>query len=526
MRASTLVSVLTLGIAAGSASPIDGDGGVCATAGRICGPVPCVPQNGSLYFTCDCGKDQYFNATAQRCYHVGNCITEPCPSGICRDNDGRSARTCDCSDVKHLTRDCKVEKEFHEACSKYKAGVTSNEEGEIVCTCPPGMKFNGDDCESYACGVTAFTCKEICNYKPYREDQRCCQGWDISCDASYEENTYCKPGTIPAGKNPKDLNCTNICAMDESPCEHRCTYKDPKSPYFACTCPEGKVISGDGYTCRDKTECDDHEKEDCTKKGQRCVVEDRRAVCKCPADQVLVDGACRASCTEPKKSTCATILSQCKIIDNVETCVCDRPLIWNEAEKKCVLEKQFIYQVQFEMDKYPTVHTQAWWDNAEIEIEHAMKNLYGKSLRRTELVQSGKTPTVEMNFAEEPENATLNRIFQCHEHIDADKCYFAPDLYIVKATATAPASIDICTRYLQESSLFHKEGLKCHNDGNGEYSLRCREKNSLPPAKYGALTVVQCEVPGGPNSAERFTSTSAALLIGILIPAVLVGRRD
>lgn len=227
-----------------------------------------------------------------------------------------------------------------------------------------------------------------------------------------------------------------------------------------------------------------------------------------------------------KKSTCATILSQCKIIDNVETCVCDRPLIWNEAEKKCVLEKQFIYQVQLEMDEYPAVHTQAWCDNAEIEIDHAMKTLYGKSLRRAELVQCGKTPTIEMNFAEEPEKTMLNRIFQCHEHESGGKCYFAPDLYIVNGTATAPASVDICTRYLQKSSLFDKERLKCLNDGNGEYSLRCREKNSLPQAKYGALTVVQCEVPGGPNSAERFTSTSAALLIGILIPAVLVGRRD
>lgn len=244
MRASTVVSVLTLVIAVSSASPTGGDG-----AGRICGDLPCVPQNGGSYFTSDCGPDQYFNATAQRCYHVRNCIKEPCDYGVCRDNDGLSARTCDCSNMKHFTPDCRVETAFYEVCYKYHGSVMRNEQGEIVCSCPFGMKFNGDDCESYACGVREFTCQQICYYKPYREDKRCCQGWDDACDAYYEERTYCKPGTIAAGKNPHNLNCTNVCAMGESPCEYGCTYTDAKSPYYTCTCPDGKVLNSDGYTC-------------------------------------------------------------------------------------------------------------------------------------------------------------------------------------------------------------------------------------------------------------------------------------
>lgn len=517
MRASTLVGVFALVIAAVSASPIDGDGGVCATAGRICGKVPCVPQNGGSYFTCDCGPDHYFNATAQRCYHVGNCISEPCPSGVCRDNDGRSARTCDCSNIKHLTPDCKLEPAFNEACSKYHGGVHQNERGEIECSCPFGMKFNGEDCESFACAVTGFSCQQICDYKPYREDKRCCQGWDDSCGAFYEESTYCKPGTMPAGKNHNNLNCTNVCAMGASPCEYDCTYEDPKSRHYTCKCPDGQELTADTYTCKDKTECTDEEEVKCTRKNQRCVVEERRAVCKCFADQILINGGCQRSCTDSKTSTCATTLSRCEIVDNVETCVCDKPLTWNEAEKKCVLEKQFLYDVQFEMNQYLHTPSQKEWEIIGLDIEHAMKNLYGKGLRRTELLQHRKTLVVEMNFAEEPDQALLNRIFQCPQYGGVDECFFAPELHIINGTAKAPTGVDICTRYLNSSPLV-KKGLKCRNYGNGEYTLRCDGNDPLPPSKHGALTVVECG--GNRNSAERFVSNSAALLFCIVILAV------
>nr|ADR01310.1 ATAQ protein [Haemaphysalis elliptica] len=597
MQAPTLVSVFILVIAWGSASPIDGDGGVCATAGRICGPVPCVPQNGGSHFTCDCGKDQYFNATAQRCYHVRNCIADPCISGVCRDDDGRSARTCDCSNINHMTPDCRVEEKLLMACGKYFGGVMYNEDEELICSCPFGMKFNGDGCESIACGVSAFTCTQICGEKHLREDKRCCQGWDTSCYAVYEENTYCKPGTVPTGKDPKNLNCTNICAIGRDPCEYSCTYKDSKSPQFTCTCPEGKELY-DVFRCRDKTMCNENEEVECSKKGQRCVVRERRAVCKCPDDKIFLNGGCIASCTEPKKSTCATTLGECKIIDNVETCVCSDPLIWDEAEKKCILEKQFIYDVQFEFYEFPKNPTEEWW---ALRIDRAMKNLYGKSLRKTRLVEFGKTSTTEMTFAEEPDKALLNRILHCRQYGSSGACLFAPDLYVVNTTAKAPMAVDICTRYIDASSLIDQQILKCHNDGDGKYSIRCRGKNTLPPAKHGELTVVECDdkslcteeksrecqksgsecvvrnnehhcenapegslstkgtspaepgkdtptrptaspeertssgepgkhpstetTPspnGGPNSAERFATTSAALLIGILIPVVLV----
>ncbi|KAK8782841.1 hypothetical protein V5799_015821 [Amblyomma americanum] len=298
MHRLTLIACLGF-VSAVSSNPLIADDDICSTAGKLCGKVPCVPHQDPQYFTCQCGKEQYFNATAQRCYHTRSCGLYPCSMGTCEDNDGNAERSCRCMNFKNVAPNCLPENAFKIACGDARGEIQQTEDG-VTCRCPEGMKWEENECKSIACTNKDDTCVNICYNKPLLEDKRCCQGWDTaSCSAVHEESTYCKPGTISIGQH---LNCTNVCAAGQSECEYQCAYTDVRSSEYTCLCPPEQVLNSDQRTCSDRTSCNSQEEKNCSAIGKQCMFENGKAKCSCADDNIELNDTCTEQTCDREES--------------------------------------------------------------------------------------------------------------------------------------------------------------------------------------------------------------------------------
>lgn len=470
------------------------DPDICASAGLLCGSVPCVPLNGSQYFTCLCENERYFNATAQRCYHLDSCSEILCHPGKCFDNNGSDTATCDCSGIHGMTKECEVDQAFRDECVKSGGEQNFDENGLPYCVCPRGTKLENDRCVSIACLLPDFTCEDICNDPKLREDKRCCQNWEVgSCDGHYEES-FCLPGTTGNGSI-----CTNVCAEDllGSVCEHGCTYENSSAPYYKCNCGDDEELSADGRTCQARVECNEEEEFSCEENGQECVYKDGKASCRCPAGSALIGDSCSDACS----FKCQPLLSKCVIDSNMETCVCEYPLKWDSGKRQCILDKQFVYITTFKQDQvFLTANTTQRCANTEKLIQSAMKNLYGKSLMATRLLKCGEEHEVELSFSEEPAPALLNRIHLCENEDKRSSCFFAPALYIVNGSASGPRAVDLCDAYLNNTDAVTSGSHKCVSEGAGRYTLRCALRSAGEDiVQQGFLKVQQCHEGCRPN---------------------------
>nr|ADR01307.1 ATAQ protein [Hyalomma marginatum marginatum] len=540
------------------------DPNICASVGKLCGDVPCAPLNGGKYFTCSCEQERYFNATAQRCYHLDTCSATMCHPGKCLDNDGNDMARCDCSGIHGMTKECEVDPAFKDECVKSGGQQSFDKNGLPRCVCPHGTKPENDRCVSIACLIPNFTCKDICNNTKLREDDRCCQNWEAgSCDGHYEEGTFCLPGTVGNGSI-----CTNVCAEDllGSICEHGCTYENSSVPDYKCNCDDDEELSANGRTCRARVLCNEEEERSCQENDQKCVYKDGKASCECPPGSALINGVCSDECS----FKCQPLLSKCVIDSNLETCVCEYPLKWDSTKRQCILDKQFVYITTFEQYQSPvTNNTASRCATTERLVESAMKNLYGKSLISTRLLKCGEEHEVELSFSEEPAPALLNRMHLCENEDSIRGCFFPPALYIVNGTSSDPRAVDLCDAYLNNTDAVSSGSHKCVSEGAGRYTLLCALRSSgAGIVEQGFLKVQQChegchpnpcpedcicepspvtsykcncreDVPtssvkphhekssfaappaGGRKSTNRVWA-SVAIIIGILIPAVIV----
>lgn len=412
---------------------------------------------------------------------------------------------------------CYPDNVFKETCGRAGGELQPTERG-VTCRCPDGMKWEGDKCESVACTDKHDTCTTICYNKRLLEDKRCCQGWDeASCSAVHAESTYCKPGTVSVGPH---LNCTNVCAAKQSECEYSCDYADVKSPDYNCTCPPGQELNFDQRTCSARKSCNAEEEGRCSAVGKQCVFQEGKAKCRCSDDKIELDGTCNATCTREKTKECTGMLSACKIIGSAQTCVCEQPLTWDDAKKVCLLEKQFRYAFTFEQHSQNSQDRCSEWlrEDLAVDIDEAMKNLYGKELSANRLTECREQRKVELTFKAEPLPPTLNRIHQC-ENKDENFCLFAPHLRIIEGSVSGPTPVDLCTEFFTKMPAVSENGLQCHKGEDGQYSLHCAQKSSKPSEQYGALTVQPCSDDS--SSGSSAASVSAAFLLGLLVPALI-----
>lgn len=498
-KMNNAVPLLLLVLLASPASPESADetpGDICVSAGKLCGMEPCVPRKDNKYFTCHCGEDRYFNATAQRCYHLDACTAMLCHPGKCMDNDGNDVATCDCSGIHGMTKECQVDPAFREECVKSGGEQSLDQNGVPHCICPNGTQLENGTCKSIACLFPDFTCKDICNDAKLREDNRCCQNWEAgSCDAHHEEGSFCLPGTILNGSI-----CTNVCAEDllRPVCEHGCTYDNSSAPDYKCKCEDDEELGADGRTCHARVECNEEEARICEQNGEICVHEDGEASCECPLGSAMIGGVCSETCS----LKCQPLLSKCIIDSHMEACVCEYPLKWDNAKQQCILDKQFVYITTFEQyQRSITNNTYTTHTCAKIGqlIDNAMKNLYGKNLMATRLLKCGEEHEVELTFSEEPAPALLNRIHLCENWDKISGCFFPPALYIVNGTSSDPEAVDLCDAYLNNTEAVSSGSHKCVSEGAGTYMLQCALGRGAAIIQQGSLKVQQCDEGCRPN---------------------------
>lgn len=72
-----------------------GEEDVCKSEEGFCMNSRCLPKPDVKSFTCKCDKAQYFNASAQRCYHLHSCLHTVCRYSRCHDEDGYGEANCD-----------------------------------------------------------------------------------------------------------------------------------------------------------------------------------------------------------------------------------------------------------------------------------------------------------------------------------------------------------------------------------------------------------------------------------------------
>ncbi|XP_077563256.1 glycoprotein antigen BM86-like isoform X2 [Haemaphysalis longicornis] len=421
---------------------------ICTSVGHLCRNATCTVHNGGRYFTCDCGVDRYFNATAQRCYHINACPATLCHPAKCLDNDGNDEAICDCSGIDKRTPDCSVDPKFTEECTDGGGEVRTGDNGIPQCVCPHGTQLENGLCKSIACSFSKFNCASICKDPKLREDDRCCQGWETGlCNAHRENGTYCVPGTIE-----KNGRCTT------------------------------------------KLACNEEETAACEDSGRRCLYEDNQVTCKCPENSIEVEGACSENCTTVKQAECKTLLSKCVIESHKEACTCDYPLEWNDATKQCILEKSFRYVVTIQQQKQAaTVIRDSWCHKRGELIEKAMKSLYGSTLSSIKIEKCGETMDIQLVFTEEPPPALLNRIQQCENGDSESGCYFPPGLYLVNGTASDPQPLDMCPTYFSKTAAVSEEAYECRYEGGGAYTFLCIQDGGENFVKHGHLKIQDCD---------------------------------
>lgn len=496
-------SLLFLGLVVGLASAPAGteaSASICDTAGQLCGDTTCIALGENKYFTCSCGKGRYFNATAQRCYHINACMATTCTAGTCWDNDGNDVAKCNCSGIHGLTDECQVDPAFKEKCVQGGGEEILDHSGLPQCVCPHGTELENGTCKSIACLFPEFTCEHICNNAKLREDQRCCQNWTTgSCDAHYEGGTYCLPGTIANGSD-----CTNVCAGGNTRpvCKHGCSFENSSLPQYSCFCAEDEKMGSDGRTCRVKVSCDEKETAACDASGHICVYKDGGAVCNCPLGSVESGGVCAKSCSLDKQRECQPLVSKCIIDDDGEACVCERPLRWDPSEKQCILDKQFMYIMtlkQYQNASGADIYSKLNCSETEEMIYHAMTNLYGAQLITAKLLECREEYKVELSFSEEQQPALLNRIHLCENGDKTKGCFFAPALYVVNGSASDPKPVDLCDNYLSNADAVSKGSHKCISEGAGKYALQCARGSSTAVVQQGYLKMEQCGESCRPN---------------------------
>ncbi|KAK8770845.1 hypothetical protein V5799_012690 [Amblyomma americanum] len=170
------------------------------------------------------------------------------------------------------------------------------------------------------------------------------------------------------------------------------------------------------------------------------------------------------------------MFSACKIVGNAQTCACKEPLTWDDSKKACVLEKQFRYAFAFKEPQYRQDRCHEWHrEDLAVDIHEAMKNLYGKELSASRLVECGKERKAELTFKTEPLPPTLNRIHQCENKAE-DSCLFAPYLRIIEGSVSGPTAVDLCTEFFKKIPAVLENGLECHKDEGGDATMWRRFK--------------------------------------------------
>ncbi|XP_037516402.1 uncharacterized protein LOC119393447 isoform X2 [Rhipicephalus sanguineus] len=95
---ATLLAYFGIGVVvvSGSAAVKETGEGICTSVGNFCNTSKCLPNANATSFTCKCdtGQQQYFNATARRCYHLHSCLHNQCLHSTCEDGDGYREAKC------------------------------------------------------------------------------------------------------------------------------------------------------------------------------------------------------------------------------------------------------------------------------------------------------------------------------------------------------------------------------------------------------------------------------------------------
>ncbi|XP_075748388.1 uncharacterized protein LOC119171551 isoform X2 [Rhipicephalus microplus] len=88
------IIIVVVGLS-GSAATKEPAADICTSVGDFCGTSECVPDVNASSFTCKCDTEQqYYNATARRCYHLYSCLHNQCRHLPCVDGDGYHEANC------------------------------------------------------------------------------------------------------------------------------------------------------------------------------------------------------------------------------------------------------------------------------------------------------------------------------------------------------------------------------------------------------------------------------------------------
>nr|AJQ81028.1 Rs86 [Rhipicephalus sanguineus] len=150
-----------------------------------------------------------------------------------------------------------------------------------------------------------------------KEQLECANKGQICVYENEKANCQCPPGTV-AGQagctarttcNPKEIReCQDH--------KRKCVYKDQKAE---CKCPEGTIDDGDGCSIEPAKEpCSEYEVGKCRSKGQSCVTENGKPVCKEISDATTAAAATTKAkdkdqepCSEEDSGTCRSSGQRC-----------------------------------------------------------------------------------------------------------------------------------------------------------------------------------------------------------------------
>ncbi|KAK8783075.1 hypothetical protein V5799_015583 [Amblyomma americanum] len=469
----------------------------CRLAGSFCGTLKCSPRSDHGSFACDCGKQRYFNATAQRCFRVFSCPSHECTHSECVDDDGNSTAKCVCKEGPHITRDCQEKPTYRNECVALGGKLQLAESGEPTvmphCVCRPGTRLANGTCHSVACLFPNFSCEKICSDLKLREDSRCCQGWNAtSCNDPHLTEQYCKPGSV---WNSAESRCENAClaGLSETLCKHGCQAANRFTANYTCSCADDEELSDDGVTCTAKTKCNEHEQKKCSETGRQCVVDAGKPRCRCQENTIELTDSCSEACTEAKARECSTPLSWCVIKNYTEKCFCQPPLRWNYTSRQCVPDNEYKYVFDFRENANHKDAASNRCNDTKMatDVQNAMKNLYGSDLKSTRVIKCGETVTMEVTFSSEPPSPVLRMVRLCEVSFGT-VCLFPPSLRIVKGSVSDPVPVDMCVQYFHNITQLSSGLYYCTKGAGGQFVLRCSGGNVTESIHRGLLELQIC----------------------------------